>query len=56
MNREQYRTAMDRLSFSEDFEDRTIQLLREKAQPAARKEYETMKRTKHGKKPWNKLG
>lgn len=52
MNREKYRAAMDRLSFSEDFETRTIQLLREKAQPAARKEYETMKRTKHRKVFW----
>lgn len=46
MNREKYRAAMDRLSFSEDFETRTIELLREKAQPAAGKERENMKRKK----------
>ncbi len=52
MNREKYRTAIDRLSFSEDFETRTIALLREKAQPAAEKENETMKHAKHIRTLW----
>lgn len=52
MNEKNYREAMDRLHFSEDFEARTIELLRQKAQPAARKEKETMTRAKHKKIFW----
>lgn len=52
MNEKEYREAMDRLPFSEDFEARTIELLRQKAQPAARKENETMTRAKHKKVFW----
>ncbi len=44
MNGTDYRKAFDKLSFSEDFEARTIELLRQKAQPAARKERQTVKR------------
>lgn len=44
MDKRKYREAIDQLSFSEDFEARTIELLRQKAQPATGKEKRTMKR------------
>lgn len=52
MDKREYRKAIDALSFSEDFEARTVELLRQKAQPATGKETESMKRTKQKKIFW----